>query len=158
MSVGGSSKDDLLNRPYLKDDKGGGCQNFLIVRRQSLWTTPFPVAIKERARSDWFFMRSLVDEKHKKNKRTKPDSTTYVVVVDFLKISSGSTIFMNRWHNKRYLELVCDRNQVLVSGTETKVQFWYRSQFFFLIFFFKLRFFLISSHFLRGYKFLWAWK
>ena len=48
--------------------------------------------------------------------------------------TSGSFTFLIESVNFELgLEIVCDRNQVLVSGTETKVQFWYQypSRFFF---------------------------
>ena len=63
------------------------------------------------------------------------------------------------WFNKQH-HLVCDRIQVTVSGTETKVQFWYRSrnifsetETFFFIFFSN---FLMFFSFLEGYRFLKA--
>ena len=58
---------------------------------------------------------------------------------------------------------MCDRNQVSVSGTETKVQFWYQywSQKFFFrnrnSFFQHFKTFLMFFCFLGGYKFLKAW-
>ena len=57
----------------------------------------------------------------------------------------------------------CDRNQVSVSGTETKVQFRYRyrSRIFFFrnrnFFFQNFSNFLMFFCFLRGYRFLKAW-
>ena len=57
--------------------------------------------------------------------------------------------------------VVCDRNQVSVLGTETKVQFRYRGKFFFsetgtffYSFFSRLQIFLSFSHLLGEYKFI----
>ena len=44
-----------------------------------------------------------------------------------LHITLNTTNCKNKTHISRYCCLECDRNQILVSGTETKFQFWYIS-------------------------------
>ena len=76
--------------------------------------------------------------------------------------TSGSFTFLIESVNFELgLEIVCDRNQVLVSGAETKVQFWYVSLFFSKTETFSnisknFPNFLMFSHFLGGYNFLQA--